>query len=193
MKPLLRRDSPIRPLLRKILINNWPSSPLRLNCWMLLWTRLKLSLKMLSKQLKRRRNSRKKLKRALRRKSQLWKRPMMITNRSSMPKSTKLRMSTPKKLSSLSKVLKMTKIEPSLKLPIDANKKLRDKSISNWRRTRRRSKRNGSNVTRTFKIVRTLIIRFSNSPRIKRIRVMTEPWQELMDLLKIRPTPPLVK
>lgn len=32
MKPLLRRDSPIRPLLRKILINNWPSSPLRLNC-----------------------------------------------------------------------------------------------------------------------------------------------------------------
>jgi hypothetical protein len=47
--------------------------------------------------------------------------------------------------------------------------------------TRKRSKKSGLNVTRTFKTVRTLIIKFTNSPRIKRIRVMIEPWLELMD------------
>lgn len=113
---------------------------------------------------------------------------MKNTRRSSTPKSPKLRMNTLKRSNSLNKALKTIKIRLSLKLLTDVNRRSKDKSISNWRMTRRRSKKSGLNVTRTFKTVRTLIIKFTNSPRIKRIRVMIEPWLELMDWLRTRLT-----
>ena len=66
--------------------------------------------------------------------------------------------------------------------PTDASKRLKDRSVKNWRRKPKRSARNGLDVIRTSKIAKRLTTRSISSLRIKRMLVTIEPCQGLIQL-----------